>query len=242
MSGQPDITICIKTLLRPVLLERLLKSIHGRCALPVLVADDSPAGSQSRALCERCGAAFLSLSEDVGLSAGRNALVDAVTTPAFIMLDDDFVACPGTDFAKLGQFVLSGLFDVAGGHVLHHGQPTHYEGFLALQNRTLKLTPLRHPVDGPTACDIVYNFIAGNTEKVGAVRWDDRLKICEHQAFFIRCQRAGLRVGYIPDIRINHMPEGPPAYSPYRKTRANEFFALFKELYGISGLSGSLSA
>jgi len=248
MEGWPivrayDCTVCIKTLVRPKLLKRLLASMSG-VGMPVLVADDSPDDQkqENEDVCaKRSRVEYLPLAHDVGLSAGRNAMLDHISTPLFVMLDDDFVFLRGTDLWEMATYVQFGLFDLVGGTVLHHGQEAHYEGFIEIDKRTLKLRPISHPAQGPTACEITYNFLAGNTDICRRVRWDDRLKLCEHQAFFLRCKEAGVRVGYIPHVAIDHKPTSPSAYSPYRKTRSREFFELFKGLYGIDQLSGSLS-
>jgi len=244
VGNSPDVTICIKTLVRPLLLKRLLDSLMYTTepGARIIVADDSPDHLQSDGLCaEYPGVRFLPLEDDVGLSAGRNAMIDAIDTSYFVMLDDDFVSVDAHAISMLVDSVRCGLFDIAGGHVTHHGQHAHYEGFIEVRDRTLHLTSLKHPVSGPTRCDITYNFLAGDAQKARHVRWDDRLKLCEHQAFFLRAKAAGLNVGYVPDAWIDHQPSSPPAYSPYRKTRSGQYFELFKELYGIDQISGSLS-
>ena len=237
-------TVCIKTLVRPKPLERLLASTLGH-GLPILVADDSPEEEQqeSRKVSRGFpGVRFLALPHDVGLSAGRNAMLDEIDTPYFVMMEDDFVLTERSNLRDLVAHVEGGLFDLVGGTVLHHGALSHYEGFIEVRNNTLELTPIKHPVQGPTACDITFNFLAGKTDLIRRVRWDDRLKVCEHQAFFLRCKAAGVRVGYVPHVQIDHKHESPPAYSYYRKARSNEYFALFKELYGFEDVCGSLAA
>lgn len=235
-------TICVKSLVRPKLLDRLLQSLRP-FPFPVLVADDSPARQMAMAaeVAERHGARFLPLAEDVGLSAGRNALLDAVTTPAFIMLDDDFVATPATDLPGMVAALDAGPFDLVGGTVLHFGTATHFEGFMEIRKQSLKLSPIKHPAAGLTPCDITYNFLAGRTEVIRAVRWHDELKLCEHQAFFLRCKDRGVRVAYMPSSHIDHRPESPPEYSQYRKVRSGEYYQVFLRLFGLTGVQGSLA-
>lgn len=238
-----DTTVCIKTLLRPRLLDRLLDSMWDVRG-PVLVTDDSPVETreETEAICISYGVGYLPLPEDVGLSAGRNAMLDAIQTPYFVMLDDDFVFTSRTDLPALLAPVRDGDFDLTGGTVMHKGTITHFEGFFKVEDRVMKLRPLKHPVKEPTACDIVYNFLGGVTDRIRTVRWDDRLKLCEHQAFFIRAKEQGVRVGYVPESVIDHRPEAPPEYTAYRKVRSNEYYALFCRLYDLDGVQGSLAA
>ena len=86
-----ELTICIKHTSRfarrRLMLRALLTSIreqHGY-GLKILVADDGVYADRASLL----GAELLELPAASGLSAGRNALVQATQTPFFALLDDD---------------------------------------------------------------------------------------------------------------------------------------------------------
>jgi hypothetical protein len=106
----------------------------------------------------------------------------------------------------------------------------------------LHLSPLRS--DGaPIRVDICYNFFAARREVLRKkVRWHNDLKMCEHQAFFLDAKAAGVRVGYLPTVEINHMPASSKNYGGYRNVRSTQFYERFLELYGLSEIRGSLSA
>lgn len=240
-------TLCIKTIERPTFLGRLLQSIRaiypaGRATSPpIRVADDAEDYAPARKVCLRWDALHLPLPHDVGLSAGRNALVEAATTPYVIILDDDFECFPDTDFGQLVRFVEGGIFDIAGGTVYHNGSETHYEGWMRLQGDRLEMGP-RKQRTGPSRVDICYNFLAARRATLLDTRWDPALKMCEHQDFFLRCQRAGVKVGYVPDVRINHLPGHEGRYTEYRKVRAMEFYEQFKRNWGLTAIQGSPAA
>ena len=236
-----DTTLLVKTLERPEALRRLLASIQDQdLPWPVLVADDASDHTAARAVC----AAFpkvrlLELEHDVGLSAGRNALVDAADTPFVVVLDDDFVLLPASNLERLVSFPRSGVCDIAGGTVYHNGQITHYEGTMRLDPPRLFMVPVK--ALGPTRVDICYNFLAADRGALQRVQWNPALKLCEHQDFFLRAQVAGLKVWYIPDVAINHIPTNEGNYGYYRRTRGTELFELFKRTWGIEAIVGTVA-
>jgi len=239
-----DCTALVKSLLRPVSLERLLASLRQYCPdLAILVADDGPACDREPVarVCDHHGARVLWLPHDVGLSVGRNVLVDACATPFFLLLDDDFVVLPDSHIPALVDEVRAGRFDIAAGTVLHWGQPTHYEGYMERQGRHLHMRPVQHPVTRPVAVDLAFNFFAARTEAVRRVRWHDALKLCEHQSFFLRCQRAGVRVGYVPAAQIDHRPQTEGDYGAYRKMRGNAYYQMFLESEDLEGILGTVA-
>lgn len=238
-----DTPFLIKTIDRPETLARLLRSL--RKFYPeelVFIADDSEDHEPVNALCEAYACKVLHLPPDVGIGVGRNELFDAAASlgcEIAVLLDDDFIFTEQTRVAPLIAYVRAGLCDVAAGTVLQQGQMSHYEGSMRLKDGQLLLKAQRSP-GGPIRVDIAYNFFAARVEKVNEVRWDEALKVCEHQAFFLRLQAAGGTVMYDPAVVVDHYPDKNPAYSKWRHSRANAFYALFKKLYGIRVVTGHL--
>lgn len=115
-----DVTLIIKTFERPDALARLLTSIEDTgFDGPVLIADDSREPyrdlimHQHGALVDE----YLCLPFDVGLSAGRNALLDRVQTPYVVLNDDDFVYGPDTDLAWMRHQLATTDVELLGGVV-----------------------------------------------------------------------------------------------------------------------------
>lgn len=85
-----DVTFLVKTHERPQCLRKLLLSL--RTQFPrtrVIIADDGRVSLRHQLNDELV--TVLTLPYDVGLSAGRNALLERVETTYFVTLDDDFV-------------------------------------------------------------------------------------------------------------------------------------------------------
>ncbi|GAG84015.1 unnamed protein product, partial [marine sediment metagenome] len=96
------VTAIIKTFERPKVLDRLIRSIRRFYPdLAMIVADDSFRAKS------RHDVETLRLNPDVGLSSGRNALLNCVKTPYFILLDDDLEFTAETNIERLLTIVES---------------------------------------------------------------------------------------------------------------------------------------
>ena len=96
-----DITFCIKTIHRPRSCNRLIKSIRQYVnTAKIHVLDDGKPELRFSVEHPEAAASIDSLIEadefDIGISAGRNRLHESVTTPHFILLDDDHVFTEAT--------------------------------------------------------------------------------------------------------------------------------------------------
>jgi len=195
------VTAIIKTFERPRLLRRLVHSLQQAFpALSIIVADDGRAPNHLP------GVRTLELPFDSGVSAGRQAALDAVDTELTWVLDDDFIVLNGT---RLGEAV-RGLeqhprLDLVGGNVID----------LPLFNRRgsprdpLYPTPASPRIELGTrfgeivVCDKVPNFFVARTDGLRRVGWDARLKRVEHGDFFTRA-RGVLATGYLPSFWCFH--------------------------------------
>jgi GT2 family glycosyltransferase len=231
-----QMTAIIKTFQRPRSLDRLIASI--RRFYPgagIAVADDgyTPA--------TRTDVDYLRLPLDVGLSAGRNALLRHIQTPYFLILDDDLEFTRHTSIEILLELVASGVVDLAGGDYLRckhrllfvrqRRQPFH--GVFRYQDDDLHLAAASHASYAThLRCDFVHNFFVARTEQIlGFGGWDEELKLNEHVEFFVRAQRAGIRVGYCPQVVARHWMERPAGYAQYRD---RDFTRLAAAKIGVS--------
>lgn len=231
-----ETTCCIKTFERPEAAKRLVGSIRKYYPdIPIIVADDSEASALEFS---DPNTTLLRLPYDTGLSAGRNAAVDAADTEYVVVLDDDFVFVRRTDLARFEPFVDSGLFDICGGQILVHGEPDTHLAWMHQEGDTLHYQHARE-AEGPTACDLVLNFIFGRAETFRRIRWDDDLKLGEHLDFYLRCQEQGARVGFIPSVYIDHCPMRSKKYNSIRHPKAAKYRRLFQLKRGIEHISGT---
>lgn len=235
-------TLIIKTLERPDCLSRLLRSIRKFYpAIPILVGNDSQKPHAALLASEEWNVKFFQFEHHVGLSAGRNLLVNEVTTEYTVLLDDDFVFLPETQLEVWKEQLDSQEFDLIGGMCQNNGQDFHFVGSMRLRNHILHLKYLPSFQD-PIPADIVPNFFMVRTEILRKVPWDEDLKFSEHHAFFLDCQDAGVRVGYHPGIKCDHISDRNAAYSVYRDTLAPQtYFRLFFDKYGIKEITGCVT-
>lgn len=223
-----DVTFIVKSFERFHCLDRLIASLRRYYPdVRVIVADDSrqaPPPSKDYEL--------LRLPFDSGLSAGRNAMLEMVTTKWFLLLDDDFVFTSATDVGLLRAAAEHG-HDVVGGAVIEKGKVRRYEGVLRRDGDTLRYDRsfLADHGDHQT-CDMVMNFFLGRTEAVKKVRWDPRLKLAEHSDFFWRAKGV-LSVAYRGDVSIGHLREREGEYRKYRM-RAKKLFRIFLRKNGFA--------
>ena len=223
----PLLTFIVKAYERPNCLRRLLRSISDVYpTYSVIVLDDSssPITNQNELSSSfNLKISYIRTEPDLGLSVGRNILVDSVITPYVLLLDDDFViheekfseSSPGGKLAGLFSALVDGEFDVVGGCVdstqgsawsysLAREGPTreHEGGWMKLVADVpcslAEATP--RPPDfttEDTSCwrvDMILNFFLARTSFLREVRWDPLLKLGEHEDFFLRVKDLGGKV------------------------------------------------
>jgi GT2 family glycosyltransferase len=221
MTQLSQLTAIIKTFQRPRALDRLICSIRRFYPeLAIAVADDGFVPSR------RTDVDYLRLPEDVGLSAGRNALLRHIKTRYFLLLDDDLEFTHRTSVDRLLRLVSNGVVDIAGGDyyrckrklwfVRERWQPFH--GVFQFQDGDLCLVEATHSrFSDHQRCDLVHNFFVARTDKVLQLGgWDEELKLNEHVEFFVRAQRAGLRVAYCARVIARHWMERGANYTQFR--------------------------
>jgi hypothetical protein len=186
------LTVLIKTFKRPLAVNRLYASIKKYYPeLPVDILDDSS------------GELF-----DIGVSRGRNILVNRCKTKYCIILDDDCVFTEKTDLAN---------------------------AILELENRSLDILQFKVPglnyygtyetKDGVVrykseSRDGLYDFVAqiylARTAKLKKYKWDEDLKVGEHFAYFYE-HRGKLRIGVSEISEIEHHHIDNQDYRQYRQ-------------------------
>ncbi len=230
MNPLAQTTAIIKTFQRPDDLDRLIRSIRRFYPeLRILVGDDGFKPSS------RDDVEYLRLPPDIGLSAGRNAMLRHVTTPYFVLLEDDFEFSRRTKIKKLVALVEASKLDIAAGNcfkvqkrrIFFRKRQRPYHGLFRFHGDELQLIYGHHErCKGYLLCDITYNFFAARTDAILAMGgWDPELILNEHEEFFVRAQRHGLRVGYCSDVIIRHWNSRPVGYEAYRYRRFHHLAA-----------------
>lgn len=222
-SFKEEVTLIIKTFERYNCLNNLLISIRTYYPeLLVIIADDSKV-KQPIELEPHWR--LMELPFDVGLSAGRNQLVDEVKTPYFILLDDDFEIVEKTRFEFFYETIKrSQDLDILGGALIEQTQEqtnwrNKWRGNLSFNNGVLTMSTVlkRDSRFDYIKCDYVLNFFIAKTKNIQCLRWDDELKLNEHFDFFIRAKQARLNVGFLEKVKIFHHQESSEIYDSFRK-------------------------
>ena len=232
-----DLTAVIKTFERPACLQRLIHSIRRYYPrLRIVVADDGLHPSP------RDDVDYLRLPPDVGLSAGRNALLSQVRTPYFLLLDDDLRFTRHTRIEQLLAVARRAAGTIAGGTYVRckrkfglwtQRRPQPYHGVFERKGDQLALRRGWHgPCEDHYHCDVVHNFfVAGTDDVLRLGGWNPALKLHEHEEFFLRAAQVSLRVAYCPEVVAEHWNANSPRR--YSKYRHRNFLPLALALHGV---------
>ena len=258
------ITVIIKTFNRLESLTRLLQSLDKLpYRLTILIADDSnqPYSNEILKRFPKSDIQYHVLPYDSGLSAGRNMLLEKVTTPYFLLCDDDFYLHQSTDLQRVIGIMEENRLDIAGGAFMNYivvnnarnfarillspsktwrlltAKPTisRYIGhFVVEDDQCTLLISNRQPEKIIQPCDLVNNFFIGETQRIREMGgWNPGYKLGEHEDFFFRARQKGLRVAYVEGFATGHYPAIPASYRKYRERSLEIKNSFIKE----SGLS-----
>lgn len=236
-----DVTIIIKAFLRQNCVIRLLKSIlkfAPKC--PIIIFDDGNDANQNKKQIIDMFANILNIKyivseeENVGLSKGRNVLVDNVQTKYFVLCDDDFIFFKQTNIILAKRLLEQSNYDILGGLCLHayrinygtrfqnielffrklqklfyHYRKVGYKGRIDINGEEVeividKLDYARKEIYNTDICE---NFFIAKTKVVRNIRWTDKLKMNEHEDFFIKAKKANVKIGVTSLFKVYHFPE-----------------------------------
>ena len=223
-----DVTLGIKTLLRPDSLKKLLTSIQTYYpGINIVVVDDGKTPSLTDAEASQYpNLNYLKVAFDVGIGGGRNIMIDAIETPYTVYLDDDFVFNDSTDLTKFREILEQDVADIVGGGCTEKGRTRRYHGKLVIEGDVLHyvsgnlgeghvLSQITNEKISYEHVDILLQFFMGKTAVLKKLKWDSELKICTHTEFFIRaCKEC--RIAYCPDVWVHHAQTRHPEYNSFR--------------------------
>jgi len=198
---EEKLTAVVKTFERPETLKRLLDSLFRLYPrMRVIVADDS------REPTEDPRVRTIRLPFDSGVSAGRQAALEAVETPYLLLLDDDFVFYRETDLeAAMAIMEREPRIDIMGGRVVNlpSMRSNDYRWARLYPTKARSLVSPGSMIGGLEVYDKVANFYIARTDSLKKVGWDPRIKRLDHADFFTRAKGVLLTV-YNPDLKILH--------------------------------------
>lgn len=241
-----NVTACIKTFLRDKSLFYCVETLKAQYPdMPIIVADDGHCSDEKEA---KLGVQYLRLPFNVGLSTGRNAMLDACETPYLLMCEDDFSFNEDSHIERLRD--LMDVVDVAAGLVFNvrhwacHGGGVGWDNFGGKfvekdgkPHRTGFTGNLKtHRGIRYEEADFVLNFFVGRVDALQQVRWDDSLRLAfEHYDFFLRAKAAGLRSARSLDAQVIHKEiddSHNPEYQKYREDY-EQYRTIFAKKWGF---------
>lgn len=242
------ITVVIKTFNRKRSLIKLLHSLEKlSCKLDILIADDSQYPYKRDILHKfnTLSLRYFTLPYDAGLAAGRNALLQHVNTPYFLLCDDDFYLDRTIDFEEVLNAMKEHNLDIAGGAFRNYIMVNSFRNLCRilltprLAWRMVTATPLmsrytgnfivendsctllisnRRPGEKIFTCDLVNNFFIAKTQSVKDMgAWDNSFKLGEHEDFFFRAKQKGLKIAFVEGFTTRHYPQLHSSYRVFRE-------------------------
>lgn len=234
MSGL-DLSIIIKTFLRPQCLFNLLDSIrkyqnaYNIVFDELIIVDDSD--DESKIENENIIKQFSDLKinykqcdfNSVGLSAGRNIGLSLCKTKYFLLCDDDFIFDTECDIMQNLDLLKSKKLDMLCGHCKdlksfddQNPAESNWLGFIT-ENETFDLVNIfTDQFPDFCYCDIGTNFCIARTESVKKVGYPEDLPVLEHNVFFLRAKHHGLKVGQSGKLWTKHLHLQGKSYSGFR--------------------------
>lgn len=232
MSTIADVTIIIKTHQRQAECNRLIASIRRFYpSVRIIVGDDSqtPADIVRADRVER-------FEYDIGLSAGRNRLVDLVETAYVLLVDDDCLFYESTRLEEMIAVLDAGRYNLVGGNM---GWETMH-GCLKKDGDILHILKgafRNEDAQGNRRYDFCHNFFMARTDVMKQARWPEEIKIYAEHVHFFWANRQALKVTKC-NVSVGHCHVrdsglGDIAYE--RMRRRKEFLQLSNQMLGIRG-------
>jgi GT2 family glycosyltransferase len=171
------------------------------------------------------------------LSRGRNLLARAVTTPLFLLCEDDFEFFERTRVEDLAEVLTSDaeVWGVGGELLEPKGLCRWAHNYRRVDGQILarpSADPLRRTPGGVVyqPCELIYNFALFRRDLFERVAWDEDLPLQEHLEFYWRASRAGARMALARDVAVLHHKDRPS--EEYREYRARNFRELADAKHG----------
>jgi len=199
----------------------IMHSIHRRYpGIRIIVADDEYVGVAREEwrrltdLMNDLNVTYVQLVPRVGLSAGRNALVDACQTKYLVLLDDDVFFTAATRLEVLLDILEAQphVMLVAGSYMQYSSSrgvaETNDYSLLFQESDERGVWRSIPPPSMPTgACQRVHaahNFFMARTATLRRYPWHPKLSVFEHEHFFFQLHLANQSVFVCPHISVFH--------------------------------------
>lgn len=256
LEAEGKLALVFATISRPHAVQRLVMSVRKYCPnVSIYIADQSSPTPWQKAFYAENNCKVVWMDHDVGVCASRNAAVDMVKEPYFVLCDDDFILTEESDFSSaLTLLNADKKIGVVGGRLidihesLDTGELYENQRFWELNfhydrhKGSLLTIPVHYFSPDPKIiegvrffeCDAVMNFAVFRTEMFDdVIRWDPLFKSNgEHEDFYLNLKVNGKhRVVYTPQLLAQH--HHPPLQSYSNLRNRSRGWQLFLEKWGL---------
>lgn len=241
------VAIIVTTMLRDELLEKCIDAMLAN--LPenatIFVADQGRTNEQKSLYYNGRSLRHLyyyTLPYNCGLSYGRNFLVNKAHELGYdfcLIASDSMIFNEKTkDLSGAMKEIAEHRFDLVGLHL--NGAAIYWVGWLTLVpgkyfeldfiDRSKTSTGRLNLFD----CSSCHNFFIATTASLLAVKWDDNLKLAEHEDFFYRYTQAGYKCAWTPDISCDYFKTRFGKHALIRQMNWNESLIKLLHKYRIN--------
>ena len=241
------ITFGIKTFKRPEAVGRLIESILKMYPTAnILVVDDSGDDINQNIKDKFPTTKWIIEPLNIGLSAGRNVLVNNTTTPYLFLMDDDYIFNKSVNIEEIYNKLIELDLDLLAGTVSDiHGNmtyPRNYHGTFKIEGDILHVKKNHYDIEWDSEVmkvDFAMNLFLAKTETLKDVKWEEKLKLAEHLEWYLRySKKYKLGKFKLPKFNIYHDNSiGNSEYSKYRNNNAgltvDELYSIERECMGI---------
>lgn len=219
-----NISIIVKTFMRPICLANLLESIkiyeekYQKSFAQIIIVDDSDNSYQleNKTIIEKYSHMNIEYYNfefnSVALSKGRNIAISHVKSDYFILCDDDTLFCTDCNIETNVQLLEQKNLDILGGYYRDIKKinsttynKTNWLGFIT-ENEDYDLCNIFGDFFPEySICDIVQNFFIAKTKTVKQIKYPETLPVLEHNVYFLLIKQKGLKVGFTKNLYVNHL-------------------------------------
>ena len=240
MNYLEEITFGIKTFKRPDAVGRLIDSILKMYPTAnVLVVDDSGDDINQYIKEKFPTTKWITKPLNIGLSAGRNVLVDNTETEYLFLMDDDYIFNKTIDIKEIYEKLIELNLDLLAGTVSDKSgsnfRPRNYHGTFEIKDDILYVKKNHFDEEWDSEVmkvDFAMNLFLAKTETLRDVKWEEKLKLAEHLEWYLRYSKK-YKLGKFKLPKFNMHHDNSVGNSEYNKYRSNNVGLSTKELYSI---------
>ena len=198
--------------------------------------------SQSTILLNNLDWYYYNVSYDGGLSYARNLLVNRAIEHDFkycLLMADSLHMNAKYDFTNIIAFLESDKNNGIVGFNINNRVSWEYDlELIKNEHFLLKKSHREKIVFNETKfqpVDICRNFFIAKTECLLENKWDENLKLTEHEDFFYRLKQTNWKTYWTDSISCDYKNFKPDSYTMYRRRMYKEFQDVLKKKYSLKG-------